>query len=397
MINNSHDLGGQRTLGLSQARRIALAAQGLSRPRKQTKVSKRHLVGVLDAIGQLQIDSINVVSRAHYIPLFARLGHYDTQLLDALVSQRHGPATEYWAHEASYVRSELVADLVPWQRRRWVDRSEQFDGDLKDLSARVIEHLSLHPGTSARQLSASLGVNPMKDRNHWGWNWNDTKIVTEALFAQGRILALGRNTQFERLFALSQDVLPELPAVDQEHKYQALRRLVVESLTAQGIGTKHCVAEYFRLPIREVQAALESMADEGLVERVQVERVTETCFMIPGTKIPRRIAPDLRLLAPFDSMVFNRKRLERFFDFEYRVEIYVPKEKRRYGYYVFPMLYGERFVGRVDLKADRAKGELQVNSVHYEAHAPNEVAAALEIELGRMARWLALDNVKYRL
>ncbi|WP_404285766.1 winged helix-turn-helix domain-containing protein [Glutamicibacter arilaitensis] len=354
-------------------------------------------MAVLDAIGQLQIDSINVVSRAHYVPLFARLGHYDTQLLDALVSQRHGPVTEYWAHEASYVRSELVPALVPWQRRRWVDRSEHFDDAMNNLSVRVMDHLALYPGTSARQLSVSLGVNPMKDRNHWGWNWNDTKLVTEALFAQGKILALGRNAQFERLFALSQDVLQELPEAVQKDKTQALDRLVVESLTAQGIGTTHCVADYFRLPVREVKAALESLADKGLVERLQVERIKETCYMMPGTKTPRKISADLRLLAPFDSMVFNRKRLERFFDFEYRVEIYVPKEKRRYGYYVFPMLYGERFVGRVDLKADRAKSELQVNSVHYEAHAPEEVTVALEFELERMARWLALDNVRYKL
>src|SRR5690606_18531263 len=141
-----------RTLGLPQARRIALAAQGLSRPRTEAKISPRHLKGTLGRIAQLQIDSINVVKRAHYVPLFVRLGHYDTTLLDTLVSQQHGPITEYWAHEASYVRSDLVPDLIPWQRRRWVDRSESFDSELSALADRVLVYLEAHPGTSAREL-----------------------------------------------------------------------------------------------------------------------------------------------------------------------------------------------------------------------------------------------------
>ncbi|WP_353616159.1 crosslink repair DNA glycosylase YcaQ family protein [Arthrobacter sp. MYb213] len=382
-------------MGLPQARRIALAAQGLSRPRAEARISSSHLKRALGRIAQLQIDSINVVKRAHYVPLFARLGYYDTTLLDTLVSQPHGSITEYWAHEASYVRSDLVPDLIPWQRRRWVDRSESFDSELRALADRVLIYLEAHPGTSARELSIALDVATMKDREHWGWNWNDTKIVTESLFAQGKILALGRNSRFERLFALGQVVLPSLQNVENRAREQALRRLVLESLSAQGIGTKHCIAEYFRLPLKEVGSALESLAQQGLVQKVQVQDITEQCYLLPETKIQRNILPDLRLLAPFDSMVFNRRRLELFFDFEYRVEIYVPKEKRRYGYYVFPMLYGDRFIGRVDLKADRAGGRLQVNSVHYESHAPTDVSAALDFELARMARWLGLGEVKY--
>lgn len=351
----------------------------------------------LKKIGQVQIDSINVVKRAHYVPLFARLGNYDTALLDQLVSQRSGPVTEYWAHEASYVRSDLVPDLIPWQRRRWVDRSENFDAQLKVLSDRVLTHLETHPGSSAREISAALGVEAMKNKDQWGWNWNDTKIVTEALFAQGKILALGRNSSFERLFALGHDVLPTLALGNEETKNQSLLRLVVESLTAQGVGTIHCVAEYFRLPIKEVKKALESLAELDQVQRVQVSGLKEQCYQLPGTKIPRITVPDLRLLSPFDSMVFNRRRLERFFDFEYRVEIYVPKEKRRYGYYVFPILFGDRFVGRVDLKADRLHNALQVKSVHYESHAPRDVRTALDAELERMARWLGLAEVKYSL
>lgn len=289
-----------------------MAAQGLSRPRTEAKISPRHLKGTLGRIAQLQIDSINVVKRAHYVPLFVRLGHYDTTLLDTLVSQQHGPITEYWAHEASYVRSDLVPDLIPWQRRRWVDRSESFDSELSALADRVLVYLEAHPGTSARELSIALDVAAMKDREHWGWNWNDTKIVTESLFAQGKILALGRNSRFERLFALGQVVLPTLQNVESRAREDALRRLVLESLSAQGIGTKHCIAEYFRLPLKEVGSALESLAEHGLVQKVQVQDINEQCYLLPETKIPRNIVPDLRLLAPFDSMVFNRRRLEIF-------------------------------------------------------------------------------------
>ncbi|MFJ2621464.1 winged helix-turn-helix domain-containing protein [Glutamicibacter sp. NPDC087344] len=347
----------------------------------------------MDSIAQLQIDSINVVRRAHYMPLFARLGSYDTQNLDALVASRHGAMTEYWAHEASYVRSELVCDLIAWQRRRWIDRSDLFTGEHHELTDKVLSYLSVHPGTTARELSAVLGVQAVGEKEHWGWNWNDTKYVTEALFAQGRILALGRSRQFERRFALAEDVLDLNADSVPADKQQALRRLVLRSLRAQGVGTSHCIAEYFRLPVKEVQSILPRIIEEQLVVPVVVSGLDEPCFQLPETTIPRRVQPDLRLLSPFDSMVFNRRRLERFFDFEYRVEIYVPQNKRRYGYYVFPMLYGENFVGRVDLKADRKNSVLQARAVHWEPGVSPEISRELDLELQRMARWLELDRV----
>lgn len=161
----------------------------------------------LESIAQLQIDSINVVQRAHYMPLFARLGAYDIGALDRLVARKRGPMTEYWAHEASYVRSELVADLITWQRRGWIDRSDLFTSEHRELTDNVLSYLATHPGTTARELSAALDIQPVGEKQHWGWNWNDTKFVTEALFAQGRILALGRSSQFERRFALAEDVI----------------------------------------------------------------------------------------------------------------------------------------------------------------------------------------------
>lgn len=384
-------------MSLSQARRIALAAQGLSRGRTHQQVSKRHLLSVFKSVSQLQIDSVNVVRRAHYMPIFARLGHYDTQELDRLVSQKHGPVTEYWAHEASYVRSELVPDLLSWQRRSWIDRSANFEPELQELSDRILDYLQAHPGTTARELSNALDIAPSSSREHWGWNWNDTKVVTESLFAQGKILSLGRGTQFERRFALAKDVLPQTSVHQEISKDESLERLIIQSLASQGIGTAHCVAEYFRLPIREVRSALDRLSVSGALENVEVLGLNEQCFMLSGTKIPRRVDADLRILAPFDSMVFNRKRLERFFDFEYRIEIYVPKEKRQYGYYVFPILYGEEFIGRIDLKADRLTGVLQVNAVHYENPVSDEIERRLQEELSRMAGWLELNAVKFSL
>ncbi|WP_218024685.1 winged helix-turn-helix domain-containing protein [Glutamicibacter uratoxydans] len=367
----------------------------MSRARRREPVTTRKINSTLDSIAQLQIDSINVVTRAHYMPLFSRLGSYDTALLDSHVSKKHARTTEYWAHEASYVRSDLVPDLIAWQRRRWIDRSEHFTAEHHELSRKVIDYLRQCPGTTARELSSALNVAPVGEKTHWGWNWNDTKYVTESLFAQGKILSLGRSSQFERRFALASDVLPGdgAPVVPEA----ALERLILRSLRSQGIGTDHCIAEYFRLPLKLVGAQLEHMSQRGQVESVSVRGISKQCYLLPGTSIPRKIDDDLRLLSPFDSMVFNRRRLEAFFDFNYRVEIYVPQPQRRYGYYVYPILLGEKFVGRIDLKAERQKQVLKVQSVHYEQESDPEIERQLASELTMMASWLGLDEVEHKL
>lgn len=372
-----------------------MAAQSLSKARSADPVTPRKINSMLDSIAQLQIDSINVVSRAHYMPLFARLGSYDTSVLDGLVSKKRGQTTEYWAHEASYVRSELVPDLMSWQRRRWIDRSDQFEAEHHDLVERILDYLAKHPGTTARELSSVLNVASVAEKTNWGWNWNDTKFVTESLFAQGRILSLGRSTQFERRFALASDVLHV--NAQPSRSTDALSRLILRSLKSQGVGTAHCVAEYFRLPQSEVVAQLNDLVGAEKVEVVSVRGIQQQCYRLPGTVIPRKIDQDLRLLAPFDSMVFNRRRLQMFFDFNYRVEIYVPREKRRYGYYVFPILLGEKFVGRIDLKADRQGGALRVLSVHFEQEPNDEINCKLAQELARMAQWLGLERVEHKL
>jgi len=387
-------MGGQRNLSLSQARRVALAAQGLSKGRKEQAVTARKIATAIGGIAQLQIDSVNVVRRAHYMPMFARLGSYDTGILDQLLAKPRSPITEYWAHEASVVNSELIQDLRVWQRRTWVDRSDGFSAEQLELSDRVVDYLSENPGSSARQISRALDVAPVQEKSHWGWNWNDTKFVTESLFAQAKILSLGRNSQFERRYALTADVVGEQGEVDTPHRQEALARLVARAMDALGIATAHCVAEYFRLPMRAAKEELARQAHDGHVEEVAVTGISETCYLQAGTKIPRKVDHDLRLLSPFDSMVFNRRRLEMFFGFEYRIEIYVPEKLRRYGYYVFPMLYGEEFVGRVDLKADRAKSVLHAKQVHYEPGIDAGIEPELRAELDRLARWLDLGEVK---
>ena len=371
-----------------------MAAQGLSKGRKEQVVTARKIANAIGGIAQLQIDSVNVVRRAHYMPMFARLGPYDTGILDQLVAKPRSPITEYWAHEASVVSSELIHDLRVWQRRTWIDQSDGFSAEQHELSDRVFDYLSRNPGSSARQISRALDVAPVQEKSHWGWNWNDTKFVTESLFAQAKILSLGRNSQFERRYALAVDVVGAQAEIDAPHRHEALARLVSRAMDALGIATAHCVAEYFRLPLREAKEELARQAREGLVETVTVTGIAEPCYLRAGTTIPRRIDPDLRLLSPFDSMVFNRRRLEKFFGFEYRIEIYVPEKLRRYGYYVFPMLFGEEFVGRVDLKADRAKSVLHAKQVHYEPGADAEIEPELRAELDRLARWLDLEHVK---
>lgn len=396
MVRVSKTLGGHRTLSLSQARRVGLAAQGLSRERDGKANTPRRIDSMLATIAQLQIDSINVVQRAHYMPLFSRLGNYEIDVLDRLVSAKHGTMTEYWAHEASFVRSELVPDLAQWQRRRWIDRSASFTSEHHRLVDGVLSFLADNPGTTARELSRSLNVAPVEEKTHWGWNWNETKYVTEALFAQAKILSLGRNKQFERRYALCADVIAA-PPEEQADSSASLRRLVLRSLKSQGIGTAHCVAEYFRLPLRAVRDELEALCREGCVEQVSVQTVGEPCYMLPDAKIPRKVEHDLRILAPFDSMVFNRRRLETFFGFHYRIEVYVPEAKRQYGYYVFPILLGEEFIGRIDMKADRKASVLRVHSVHSETADFAELQAKLPLELTRMADWLGLENIELNL
>lgn len=386
-------MGGYGDLSLKQAQRIAVAAQRLTGPRSDGASPRHSLQGVYQVIGQTQIDSVNVVCRAHYQPLFARLGNYRTQALDALVATPHGGVSEYWGHEASYVRSELIGDLLRFRSGHWADRSAHFTASQRRLQEDVLQYLQQHPGSSAREISAALQVPANRDGTHWGWNWNDTKLVTEALFRQARILSLGRNRQFERRFALAHHVLSPGHLHPAHDAHESLARLVLAAIASLGIASESSLAEYYRLPRRQVSQSTRRLIEEGRLQQVRVQGQRDPMLMPAKTTIPVRVGRSVRILSPFDSMVFDRARLHELFGFHYRIEIYVPAAKRQYGYYVFPILWGHRFVGRTDLKADRAASALRVNLIHFEADPEPELLERVNDELWRMARWLGLERV----
>jgi uncharacterized protein YcaQ len=379
-----------QALSADQARRIALAAQGLAEPRPSGQVDRRHVRGVFRRLGLLQIDSVNVLVRSHYLPLFSRLGPYDRSLLDRFVYDHH-EAFEYWGHVASLIRADLQPALR-WRMatdhgfsgmRRWV-------ADNADLIERVHTEVM-----SSGPLSAGDLEDRTRTRGPW-WGWGETKRALEHLFHTGRVGA-GRRGNFERTYC---DPVLVLPAGVGERltpsEPEALRILLEQSARGHGVGTATDLADYFRLPIRRVRSLLEEMALDGTLEAVKVEGWGQPAYRHPEARLPRRV--DARaLVSPFDSAMWERDRVERTFGFRYRIEIYVPEPKRVHGYYVLPFLLGDRYVARVDLKADRSGSRLLVQSAFAEAGVDRvEVAEALAAELRSMAGWLDLDDVVVR-
>ena len=375
------------SLSLAQARRITLAAQGFATPRPPGRIDRRHLRKVFERLGLIQIDSVNVLVRSQYLPLFSRLGPYDRSLLDRLAYADH-EVFEYWGHDASLIR----ADLEPLFRWR-MQGDHQWSG-MRHLGA---EHGALIESLYAQVMAsgpASAGDLDAADRKKgpW-WGWGDTKRALEHLFHEGRIGAV-RRTNFERAYCDPELVVPR--AVRRRPtptSRDAMVELLVHAARSHGVGTAKDLGDYFRLPITVVRPLLEEMADDGLVDRVRVEGWQHPTYLHPAAKLPRRVDA-AALVSPFDSIMWERDRIERLFGFRYRIEIYVPKPKRVFGYYVLPFLMGDRYVGRVDLKADRAGSRLLVQSAHAEEGVDHvEVAERLSAELRSMAAWLDLDDV----
>lgn len=379
-------------LTVAQARRVALAAQGLGRPRP-TAVTARQVQGVVDRIGQFQVDSVNVVARAHYMPLFSRLGPYDTGLLDRAAGRAPRRLFEYWGHEASLLDVALqpamrlkMAHGHPWGgvRRLMSERPEFVE--------QVFEAVAARPGgVTARDLD----TDPARPKVHWGWNWGDTKTACEWLFLAGRLAVARRNAQFERVFDLPERVLPAgvlaAPTPSPDEARDALAR---RALAALGVADARAVAEYFRMRADGVRGALARLVAAGEAERVRVGDLPGEWYLAAGARVPRRVT-GAALISPFDSMVFERRRLEDLFGFRYRIEIYVPADRRRHGYYVYPFWLDESFAARVDLKADRAGGVLLVQSAWLEdGHRADAVAPRLAAELEAMAAWLGLGGVR---
>ena len=383
----------KETVSLAAARRIALAAQGFADPRPSGRVDRRHLRRVLDDIGLLQIDSVNVLVRAHYLPLFSRLGVYARELVDRAAWSRPGILFEYWAHEASLLPVE-TQPLLRWRMAR-AERLEGIYGSFADFwrkRRRYIE--TIFEAVAARGPIAASDLGGPRGNGGW-WGRSDAKIALEWLFWAGRVTTASRRG-FERLYDLPERVLPaSVLAVPTPEPAEAQRTLLRMAARALGIATAGDLRDYFRLPLADLKARLPELVEAGELIPVRVEGWTQQAYLHKEARWPRRTEAQA-LVAPFDPLVWERSRTERLFGFRYRIEIYTPAHKRVHGYYVLPFLLGDRLVARVDLKADRQAGALRVLSAHAEPGADRATAAALVDELGRMAAWLGLEDVKIR-
>jgi uncharacterized protein len=374
-----------------QARRIALAAQGFTRARPAGPVTSRHLNSAVARLGFFQIDSVNVLQRAQYLPLFSRVGPYDVELIHRAAGRQPRRLFEYWAHEAALV------DVRLWPALRFrMDSGVRMWGSMAriieqkpELVAWVLDEVRANGPLTARAVEHDAP----RDKTNWGWNWSEVKMALEYLFYKGEVTAARRNSQFERVYDLPERVLPPQvlaqPALDPE---QAHVELVRHAATALGIGSAQCLRDYFRLQPEPTQRAIATLVDAGELLPATIAGWKRPAFLHADAVRPRTVRARA-LLSPFDPLIFERTRTEVLFDFRYRIEIYVPSHQRVHGYYVLPFLLGDRLVARVDLKADRTKGVLRVNSAWAEPHAPASTAAELADELTLMARWLGLDSV----
>ena len=392
-----------RALTLPQARRIAIHAQGLARTGRQVRppgpVTLGHLQRTIDRIGLLQIDSVNVLARAHLLPVFSRLGRYDPALLDR--ASRGTPARprrlmEYWAHVAAYVPPETFA-LMRYRMRRYRDSRfvTAVRRDHRDVVDRVLELVDERGPLTAARMHEILG-HERGPRVSWGWNWTAAKRVLEACFFTGDLAVAHRTPQFERAYDLTERVLPPaLVGATEIDDDEAITRLVEIAARAHGIGTVRCLADYFRLGSAETAAAVKRLVAAGRLEPVTVRGWSRPLYLHAEAAMPR-VSRARALLAPFDPLVFERRRLLELFGTHYRIGIYTPAEQRTDGYYVLPFLLGEQIAGRTDLKADRARGTLVVRTAFIEAEGPPAPVVASEMaqELAECARWLGLSRIE---
>jgi uncharacterized protein len=378
------------TLTQAQARRVAIAATGLNDPLPTGAVTARHLGRVLDRVGVIQMDSVNVLQRAHYMPLYSRLGPYPTDLLDRAAYRRPRRIFEYWGHVASYLPVELYP-LMRWRMRHGSTWPEvmRIAERRPDLAEWVRDEVASNGPLTAAQLEADLP----KPKGNWGWNWSDAKVLLEYQFLRGEVLVSSRDSSWARRYDLAERVIPPnilaLPTPSDEEAY---RSLVALSARCLGVANMVEIRDYFRMPVAACKTAINELVDSGELIPVEIDGSKGLSYLHRDAKIPRRVST-ATLVSPFDPIVWHRGRTERFFDFFYRIEIYVPAPKRIHGYYVLPFLLGDRFAARVDLKADRQAGLLRVPAAYAEPGAPAHTAEALAAELVRLAGWLGLEGV----
>lgn len=382
------------SLSAAEARRVAVTAQGFSRHREEAP-GTRLLSATLRRMATLQIDSVNVFARSHYMPLFSRLGSYDTDALDRLLFSARGPYVEYWAHVASFIPAadwSLFGFRMQELRERYSAPGSWVATNAETLAwvrAELAERGPLRPA----QIEGDLTRDP---RGPW-WDWGGVKRALEFLWLFGEVAIAGRRG-FERRYALAEQVIPADVLAQPVARTDAIRELVRRAARAYGVATTSDVADYWRLRDRPaVLGALRELVDAGELTPVTVEGWTlggrpAPAWMHRDAVVPRR-SDVTAILTPFDPLVWFRDRAQRLFDFEYRIEIYTPAPQRRYGYYSLPVLVGDEVVGRVDLKADRANSTLMVQSAWWEPRRPPDAPERVAAELERAAGWQRLENI----
>jgi len=380
------------SLSIADARRIALAAQGFDTARPQTKATQRHVDTLISRLGVIQSDSVNVLVRSQELPLFARLGNHDRNAIPRATEAQK--LFEYWGHEAAH----LPVDLHPLFRWK-MDAARtgkvthwgltSFYEENKAFVKRILKHVEKNGSTTSRELSTRT-----EKKGTW-WDWDEAKVALEYLFLTGELMSRGRGSDFARIYDTTERVLPQrIIDAPTPSEHEARKQLLVRSAVAQGVATASDLADYYRQKLATVKPLIAELVEEGELREVAVDGWTEKAFVYRNAKLPKQLHATA-LLSPFDSLVWCRPRNERLFDFHYRIEIYTPKEKRKFGYYVLPFMMNGEMVGRVDLKADRAKGILQAHSVHTEKGVKRSVInEALNAELAAMATWLGLEQVQ---
>jgi uncharacterized protein YcaQ len=380
------------SLSIADARRIALAAQGFDTARPKTKATQRQVDALISRLGVIQIDSVNVLVRSQELPLFARLGNHDRNAIPKATEAQK--LFEYWGHEAAHLPVE-IHPLFRWKMNaartgkvtHWGLTS--FYEENKAFVKRTLKHVATNGPTTSRELSTRT-----EKKGTW-WDWDEAKVALEYLFLTGQLMSRGRGSDFARIYDTPERVLPQrIIDAPTPSEHVARKQLLVRSAIAQGVATTSDLADYYRQKLATVKPLIAELVEEGELHTVAVDGWTEKAFVHRNAKLPKQLHATA-LLSPFDSLVWCRPRNERLFNFHYRIEIYTPKEKRKFGYYVLPFMMNGEMVGRVDLKADRANGALLAHSVHTEKgvkrSAINDVLSA---ELDAMANWLGLEQVQ---